>query len=547
MAATISTAIGLQDQTRQHAEEWLETRADLVDSAIRQTLDDTVDDLAAFAGLLNAYPETTQAEMARFAERIQVSQGIVVTAFVRAVPAERLDEFVSEMRRDVPGFRITELDKAAGMVAAGDRDVFYPVQFLVPGPFLMRYAEAQPDFGVESPLGFDAASTGEWAEAVERVLETGELVVSDFFSLGELNIGKAFMILDPVSRDGEIVGIVGAVALDVLLTPDLGVLNSEIDWVIESAGSPRPPSQFSWSKNIELAGTTWLLTVTPTEDSLATLAGTPTWAVVGMGLVLTLVLAALAHELAERTRDRRRIAALQQTARDKDRFLATVSHEIRTPLTVVTGYSHELRDRGERLAAGERTSILSELAQQADEMTAIIEDLLVAARTDIRNVQIHHELIDLRSQVVESIPPIDGGRITISSDTATAFADPGRVKQIVRNLITNASRYGGPNVFISFEEDRATASVIVADDGDPIPRDRRDAIFDPYISAHDENADVGSIGLGLYVSRELAQLMNGDLTYDHDGEHALFKLTLPRGLSEMRSAPADRPVPATKS
>ncbi len=134
----------------------------------------------------------------------------------------------------------------------------------------------------------------------------------------------------------------------------------------------------------------------------------------------------------------------------------------------------------------------------------------------------------------------------VSDDTASAFADPRRVRQIVRNLVTNANRYGGPHIAVSFEASSSTASLIIADDGEPIPKDRRDAIFDPYTTAQIAVADVGSIGLGLFISRALAQLMGGDLDYNHDGSHSRFRLTLPAGVSD-GPIPVPPPVPVRSS
>lgn len=70
-------------------------------------------------------------------------------------------------------------------------------------------------------------------------------------------------------------------------------------------------------------------------------------------------------------------------------------------------------------------------------------------------------------------------------------------------------------------------AVTVADDGAPIESSRQRQIFDPYTSAHESSDQLGSIGLGLFISLKLARLMGGDLRYRHDGTHVLFELFLP--------------------
>ena len=108
-----------------------------------------------------------------------------------------------------------------------------------------------------------------------------------------------------------------------------------------------------------------------------------------------------------------------------------------------------------------------------------------------------------------------------------AIGDPVRLRQIVRNLITNAIRYGGDDVFIEYEsrDDRVVLSV--RDNGEAIPAEAHERIFLPYFSAHDAGSRPSSVGLGLTVSRQLADMMGGHLAYTHDGQWSVFELELP--------------------
>jgi signal transduction histidine kinase len=107
-----------------------------------------------------------------------------------------------------------------------------------------------------------------------------------------------------------------------------------------------------------------------------------------------------------------------------------------------------------------------------------------------------------------------------------AWVDPLRFRQIVRNLLTNARRYGGANVTIRAGVDRAGIYVQVIDDGPGVPAGDRERIFQPYVRAAADSALPGSIGLGLPVSRRLARLMGGDLVYRHDAG-SIFEIRLP--------------------
>ncbi|HSM45622.1 MAG TPA: ATP-binding protein, partial [Acidimicrobiia bacterium] len=107
-------------------------------------------------------------------------------------------------------------------------------------------------------------------------------------------------------------------------------------------------------------------------------------------------------------------------------------------------------------------------------------------------------------------------------------ADPTRVRQIIRNLLTNAIRYGGAQVVVSSRAEGGLGFLQVRDDGPGIDTEHIERIFRPYERV--ANADVarpGSVGLGLYVSRQLANLMGGELTCRREPGETVFELSLP--------------------
>jgi signal transduction histidine kinase len=101
------------------------------------------------------------------------------------------------------------------------------------------------------------------------------------------------------------------------------------------------------------------------------------------------------------------------------------------------------------------------------------------------------------------------------------------VRQIVRNLATNAQRYGGDAIRVEMDRGNDRATLRVIDDGAGVPEDDRERIFEPYASAHGVAGHPGSIGLGLAISRKLARLMGGDLTYRYQDGESIFEFTLP--------------------
>ena len=110
--------------------------------------------------------------------------------------------------------------------------------------------------------------------------------------------------------------------------------------------------------------------------------------------------------------------------------------------------------------------------------------------------------------------------------------------------MTNAVKYGGNRVEVSAEPADDMIVIRVVDDGMGIPDERVAHIFEPYESAHDEPSQPGSLGLGLSISRTLARLMGGDLTYHRIADHTEFRLMLPalQALFSLKNSCAERPL-----
>jgi signal transduction histidine kinase len=102
-----------------------------------------------------------------------------------------------------------------------------------------------------------------------------------------------------------------------------------------------------------------------------------------------------------------------------------------------------------------------------------------------------------------------------------------RVRQIVRNLLTNAVRHGGPNVVVRLDVEGGAALLTLSDDGRGVPSDRADLIFEPYVGSNREGTMPASVGLGLSVARQLTRLMDGDLRYERRDGWTIFTLSLP--------------------
>ena len=207
-------------------------------------------------------------------------------------------------------------------------------------------------------------------------------------------------------------------------------------------------------------------------------------------------------------------------------IVAAVSHEVRTPLTAVVGIAQELNASWASLPDEIRHELVGLVAEQASDMTTIVEDLLTAAKAEQGKLVIDPQLVDL-SEVFHSVMSQLRIATLPVSGSAQAWADPLRVRQVMRNLIVNARRYGGKEIALFCGTNDGHAFVEVTDNGQGVPARRLEQLFSPYAGTEDRP---DSTGLGLAFSRQLAVLMGGNLTYRRADSQTVFRLTLPRAL-----------------
>lgn len=228
--------------------------------------------------------------------------------------------------------------------------------------------------------------------------------------------------------------------------------------------------------------------------------------------------------LADITHMKARSEAMAQMVKAKDEFIASVSHELRTPLTAVIGLTSEIA-ASQGMSPEERQELLDLVAEQAAEMANIVDDLLVAARAEMGTVSVELESVDLMEELRSTV---EGLGMTVGipeEETPPVYADPRRVRQILRNLLTNAQRYGGPHRRVAVGSLRDRVWLEVRDNGVGIPDDEAEHIFEPYVTGH--SGARGSVGLGLAVARQLAELMGGTLQYERSAAETVFRLQLP--------------------
>ena len=136
---------------------------------------------------------------------------------------------------------------------------------------------------------------------------------------------------------------------------------------------------------------------------------------------------------------------LTELAASKDALVRSVSHELRTPLTIIVGLASELTDRTNDFAAAERDEFIQMIANQATEMADLVEDLLSAAQSSVSEIQVDIVELDIVAVAKQVVDSLNIGAVSINAEPQPlAMGDAFRVRQIVRNLLVNATKYGKP-------------------------------------------------------------------------------------------------------
>jgi PAS domain S-box-containing protein len=231
-------------------------------------------------------------------------------------------------------------------------------------------------------------------------------------------------------------------------------------------------------------------------------------------------------ELEDITQQRLHRKELEAALRSKVELIGTVSHELRTPLTSIVGYAQLLE---QSLREAEPAEMAAVVRQQAEDVVDIVEDLLTAAQADAGTLRVIGGPLDLGDEVHRAVAGLAGrhtGSLDVAAEPLPAFGDPMRVRQVVRNLINNAIVHGGDHIRVATTGDGHLARVLVEDDGPGLTPGDEARVFEPFQRGSQGGAH-GSVGLGLSISRQLARLMGGDLTYRREGNHTVFCLELP--------------------
>jgi len=210
--------------------------------------------------------------------------------------------------------------------------------------------------------------------------------------------------------------------------------------------------------------------------------------------------------------------SLETAVEAKDRIAATMAHELRNPMTSLVGFSSILDADWDDLDDEARREMATHTATQAKEIADLLEDLLAAAAGSA--IPVAEDALEF-DQVLSALD-LEGISVQVPEGTIVR-GDTMRIRQIIRNLVENARRYGGDRRVLRVVAGDGDIRVRVRDDGEGLPDDLVEHLFQPL--AH--GGASGSLGLGLSVSRELARAMGGELSFDRCEGWTQFELVLP--------------------
>ena len=231
------------------------------------------------------------------------------------------------------------------------------------------------------------------------------------------------------------------------------------------------------------------------------------------------------------------ITSLRQAEQLRQDILRAVSHDLRGPLTVIQGQAQRLQRLLGPTPADERIrSSLNAILASARRMNTMIQDLVDSARQEAGELRLNPVPVDLRAFLLEwkercaDALPVQRLRIQVPEGLPPVHADPDRLERILFNLISNALKYSPPDTEVTVGAARQDAEVVISvtDRGPGIPPEEQARLFQRYGRTEAGRQRGESVGLGLYITRQLVEAHGGRIWVESQpGRGSTFSFSLP--------------------
>lgn len=241
---------------------------------------------------------------------------------------------------------------------------------------------------------------------------------------------------------------------------------------------------------------------------------------------------------------RQSLVGQREALRRQREFAADASHELRTPLTVIRASVEDL-ERHRTEPVGKVGSALMDIRDEVDHLTAMVEDLLLLARSDSGAVELERVPVDLGdiasdgASALGKVATDRGVAVTVDPEPAEIQGDPARLRQLVMILVDNAIRHApdGGHVSATVRVDGPSATLVVDDDGPGIAPEDLPRVFDRFYRA--AGAPGGGTGLGLAIAAWIVDRHGGRIEAANRADGgARFTVRLPVARAAGTSAPA---------
>ena len=229
-----------------------------------------------------------------------------------------------------------------------------------------------------------------------------------------------------------------------------------------------------------------------------------------------------------------RLATIDQT---RSEFVSNVSHELKTPITSMKVLAESIT-QNEGASAEDYKEFMTDIVDEIDRETKIINDLLTLVKTDSQNNEMNfeeHSINEMMETIIKTVRPLANQRnINLSYESyRDVMADIDQVKLAlaISNLVENAVKYNVENGWIrcSLNEDHKYFYIKVADSGVGIPDDAKDKVFDRFYRVDKARSrDTGGTGLGLSITRSIINAHRGTIKlYSEAGKGTTFTVRIP--------------------